>query len=105
MSMRTTFRTMFGKAALATATLGAFLLFAGAPGAKADHGDDGTGRVAYTEWRYHEAVERFGPYSRDAQHWYHERHEAYKRAEHYRHEWREHHGDRDERYRGDWDRR
>jgi heme-degrading monooxygenase HmoA len=105
MKMRTMFQSVFGKAALATAALGGFLLFAGAPGAKANDWDDCNRRISYTEWRYHEAVEHFGPYSRDAQHWYHERQEAYQRAEHLRHEYREHHRDRDDRYRGDWDRR
>jgi hypothetical protein len=103
--MNTLFPTVFGKAALATAALSGFLLFAGAPGAKANDWDDSNRRVAYAEGRYRESVERFGPYNRDAQHWYHERHEAYERAEHYRYEWREHHHDRDDRYRGDWDRR
>lgn len=103
--MNTMFRTVFGKAALATAALGGFLLFAGAPGAKANDWDDCNRRVAYSESRYHEAVEHFGPYSREARFWAHERHEAYERAGHYRHEWREHHRDRDDRYRGDWDRR
>jgi len=93
------FRSMFNKAALATAALAGFLLFAAAPSAKANDWDDCNRRVSYTEWRYHEAVERFGPYSRQARHWAHERHEAYERQEHLRHEWREHHRD------GDWDRR
>ena len=105
MKMHTTFTTMFGKAVLAAVALGGFLFFAGAPGAKANDWDDCNRRVANAEWRYHEAVERHGPYSRDAQHWYHERLEAYQRAEHYRNEWREHHRDRDDRYRADWDRR
>ena len=99
------FRSILSKAALATAALGGFLLFAGAPGAQAYGGNDCNRRVAYTESRYQEAVEHFGPHSRAARYWAHERHEAYERAEHYRHEWREHHHDRDDRYRGDWDRR
>ena len=103
--MNFTFPTVFGKAALATAALGGFLLLAGAPGAKANDLDDCNRRAAYTEWRFHEAVEHFGPYSRDARYWAHERREAYERAGHCRQEWREHHRDRDDRYRGDWDRR
>lgn len=105
--MNTLFRTLFGKLALATATLGGFLLLAGAPAANATDWDDCNRRVAYSEWRYHEAVEHFGPYSREARHWYHERHEAYERAAHLRHEWREHHRDRDgySRNNSDWDRR
>jgi len=94
----------FFKAALATAALGGFLVLAGAPSAKANEWDNSNRRVNYTEWRYHEAVEHFGPYSREARHWAHERHEAYEHLEHVRHEWREHHRDRDD-YRQDWDRR
>jgi len=103
--MNTMFRAVFGKAALATAALGGFLLFAGAPGAKANEWDDCNRRAAYADLRYQEAVEHFGSHSRDARYWANERHEAYERAEHYRHEWREHHSDRDNRYHGDWDRR
>jgi hypothetical protein len=102
--MNSMFRTVLGKATLATAALGGFLLFAGAPGAKANDWDDCNRRIAYTEWRYHEAVEHFGSHSGEARHWYHERHEAYERADHLRHEWREHHRDRDDRHRDDWDR-
>ena len=51
----------------------------------------------YTEYRYHEAVERFGPYSGEARHWAHERHEAYERQEHLRQEYREHDRDYDRR--------
>jgi hypothetical protein len=93
------FRSILGKAALATLALGGVLCFASAPAARANEWDDCNRRVAYTEWHYNEAVEHFGPYSREARHWAHERHEAYERREHLRHEWREHH-----RYR-DWDRR
>ena len=89
---------IFGKAALASVALGGFLLLAGAPAAKANDWDDCNRRVAYTERRYNEAVEHFGPYSSQARHWAHERHEAYERLEHLRHEYREHHRDRDDRY-------
>lgn len=91
------FPSLLGKAALATVALGGFLLFSGAPAAKANDRDDGNRRVAYTEWRYNEAVERFGPYSSSARYWAHERHEALERRAHYNHEWRERHRD--------WDRR
>jgi hypothetical protein len=84
------FRSVLGRATLATAALGGFLLFAGAPGAKAGDWDDCHRPVAYSSWRSHEAIER---------------REARERAAFYRHEWREHHRDRDDRYRGDWDRR
>jgi len=94
----------FRKIALATFALGGFLVFAGAPAARADGWDDCNRRVSYTEGRYHEAVEHFGPYSSQARHWAHERSEAYERLERYRHS---HFRDRDDYryYRGDGDRR
>jgi len=88
------FRSLLGKAVLAAMALGGVLLFAGVAPAKASDSDDCKRRVAYSDWRYHEAVEHFGPYSSAARHWAHERHEALERCEH---QWREH--------RGDWDRR
>lgn len=93
-------KSVFGKALLASATLSGFLLFAGAPGAKGNDLDDCNRRAAYTDYRLHEAVERFGYYSPEAAHWRHERHEAYERLERRRrewreHEWREHHRDYD----------
>ena len=57
------FRFFAAKAMTATALLGGFLLFAGAGPAKANASVDCNRRVAYTDWRYHEAVEHFGPYS------------------------------------------
>ncbi|HET7107043.1 MAG TPA: hypothetical protein VFI38_09550 [Candidatus Acidoferrum sp.] len=89
--------SLFGKTVLATAALG-FFLAAGAPAAKANDWDDCNRRVSYTEWRYREAVERFGPYSRDARHWAHERREAYERREHLRRDYRERHRHRYDRY-------
>jgi hypothetical protein len=97
------FGTFVNKATFAALALGGFLLFAGAPGAKANSWDDGNRRVAYTEWRYNEAVEHFGPYSRQARHWAHERSEACERRVHLREERREIHRDHDGDYRG-WDR-
>jgi len=101
------FPLFFHKAAVATLALGAFLALAGAPAAKADGWDDCNRRVSYTEYRYHEAVEHFGPYSGQARHWAHERHEAYERLERYRRahfrdrdNYRYYHQDRDH----DWDR-
>lgn len=97
MSMQAnTLRTLFSRTILATAALGGFLLFAAAPGAKAEDRDDCNRRVNYTDWRYHEAVEHFGRHSPEARYWSHERHEAREYAEHCRHEWREHHRDRDD---------
>jgi len=88
---------ILGKTALATAALG-FFLAAGAPAAKANDWDDCNRRISHTEYHYREAVERYGPYSRQARHWDHERHEAYECREHLRHEYREHHRDWDDRY-------
>jgi hypothetical protein len=92
--------------ALATASLGGFLLFAGAGSAKANDYDcyRVERRVEETDWRAHEAAEEFGYYSRAAKHWRHENHEARERLEHCRHEYREHYRryrdyDRDDYYR------
>jgi hypothetical protein len=76
-------KSVFGRAALAAAALSGFLLFAGAPGAKANDWDDCNRRGAYTDWRLHESIEHFGYYSPQASHWRHERHEAYERLERY----------------------
>ena len=81
-------KSLFRKAALASAILGGLLLFAGAPNAKANAWDDCNRRAAYTEMRYHQAVDRYGFYSRQARHWAHERDEAVGRCERLRHEWR-----------------
>jgi len=109
-------KALFGKAALATAALSGFLLFAGAPAAKANDWDGCNRRVAYSEWRLHESIEYFGYYSPQARYWRHERHEAYEQLERYsrqerrehdrrEHEWREHHRDYDgHRYYRDRDR-
>ena len=87
---------------LASALLGGLMLFAGATNAKAADWDDHPydRQVRYTEWRAHEAAERFGYDSREARHWRHENHEARERARHFRHEYREHH----ERYDRDYHR-
>jgi hypothetical protein len=82
------FHSILSKTALVALALAGFLLFAGAPAAKANAWDDCNRRVAYTEWRYNEAVEHFGPYSREARHWAHERHEAYERLAHCQRDWR-----------------
>lgn len=87
------FKSPLGKAALATTALG-FFLVAGAPAAKANDWDDCSRRNSYSEMRYRESVERFGPYSSQARHWDHERHEAYERQQHLRHEYRERDRDR-----------
>ena len=88
-------RFFSAKAMTVTAVLGGFLLFAGAGPAKANASADCNRRVAYTDWRYHEAVEHFGPYSSAARHWAHEHHEALERCARYERQWREHRGDGD----------
>ena len=80
--------------ALATAALG-MVLAAGAPAARANDWDDCNRQISYTQWRYNQAVERFGPGSSEARHWAHERQEAYEHLEHLRHKYREHHRDYD----------
>src|SRR6516225_12302984 len=70
---------------LPTATLAAVFLFGGAPGA-AGLDDDCHRRTARAEHKLHEAIEHHGYYSRQADHWRHELHEARERC------WREHKG-------------
>src|SRR5882724_11665693 len=82
-------KLLFGKAALATAALTAFLLLAGAPSAKANDWDSCNRRVAYVEFRLHESIAYFGYYSPQANYWRHERREAFEQLERYRREWRE----------------
>jgi len=96
------FKSLLRKAALASAVLGGFLLFAGAPGAQANAWDDCNHRAAYTDMRYRQAVAHYGFYSRQARHWAQERDEAWGRCERLRHEWREYHHDRDDGYDRDW---
>jgi hypothetical protein len=98
------FRSFFGKTVIASAALGGLLLLAGAPGAKANAWDDCNRRASYTDMRYHEAAERYGPYSGQARHWAHERNEAFERRARLVRE-REHYHDRDDRYYRDYDRR
>jgi hypothetical protein len=72
------------KTVLASLVFAAFLLLSGAPAAKANGWEDCHRRISYTEMRYQQAVERFGPYSSAARHWAEERAEAYARLERYR---------------------
>jgi hypothetical protein len=73
-------RALLGQAALATAALGGFFLFAGAPSAKADNCQH---RIAHAEHELGEAIEDHGYYSRQADHWRHKRHEAYEACTRY----------------------
>ena len=71
---------LFGKAALATAALGGFFFLASAPGAQAAGPDNCQRRIAKTEHELGEAIEDHGYNSRQANHWRHERREAYERC-------------------------
>ena len=84
-------QSWFGKAALACAALGGFLLLGGTPQASAkdftrtahrhlDH------RVAYDQMRYHRAVERCGRFSPEARHGARERRMDIARGERLRRE-------------------
>ena len=84
-------KSLFGQAALATAALGGFFLFANVPSAKAD---SCSRRIAHAEHELGEAIEDHGYDSRQANHWRHERHEAYERCY-----GREYYRDRDGYYR------
>ena len=89
-------QSLFGKAALATAALGGFLLFAGAPQAQAaDHRDSCERRIAKTERKLYDAIEDDGYYSKQANHWRHERQEARERC--YGRDYRYRYYDRDNR--------
>ena len=77
------FKSMFGKAAIATAVLGGALFFAGAPNAQADERDRGRDRdriVRNDDYRVREDVSRRGFYSPRADYSRHERREAFVRG-------------------------
>jgi hypothetical protein len=62
--------SMFGKAALAAATLGGFLFFTGAPAAQAQpYGYRERPIVRYDNYRLHRAIVRDGFYSPQASYW------------------------------------
>ena len=89
------------RAVLTATALCGFVLFSGAPSAKADYYDCQR-RIAKADYKLHEAAERHGWYSRQAEHWRHELREERERC------WRENHRWWDEdghRWRGDrdWD--
>lgn len=93
---------VFGKAALASAALGAMLVFAGAPAARAADRDDCAKRIHKAEYKLNEAIDRHGYYSKQAGHWRHERREAFRRCDRYGYGYRDR--DRDDRYRDRYDR-
>ena len=74
-------KKVFGKAALAGAALSGLLFLPGAPAANAAARDSCERRVAKADHKLHEAIEDHGYYSRQAQHWRHERREAYERCD------------------------
>jgi hypothetical protein len=69
---------IFNRAVLASAALAGLLAFAGAPRAMAD--DDCQRRIAKADYRLHEAIERHGWDSRQADHWRHELREERERC-------------------------
>lgn len=96
-------KSLFGKAALAAAALGGFLFFAAAPNAQAANRDDCQRRIAKTERKLNDAIEDHGYYSKQAEHWRHERREAYERCNGRDYRYRNYDRD-DHRYNRDWDR-
>ncbi len=92
-------KELFRKLLLPAFALAGCLLFAGTPLLRADY-DDCQWRVAKADHKLHEAIEHHGYYSRQADHWRHELHEARERCWNERHRWwdeheRRWHGDRD----------
>ena len=77
-------KSLFGKAALATAALGGLFLFSGAPNAQAADRDDHDRRVARSEYRWNDAYADRDDYHRGfydsrENHWRNERRGAYQR--------------------------
>ena len=104
MQLRHLGKSLFAKAPLVTAVLGGFVLFAGAPSAKADNCQH---RIARAEHELGEAIEDHGYNSRQADRWRHERHEAYEACGYYRDRggyYRDERGNYYYRYDGDRDR-
>ena len=87
-------KSLFGKAALATAALSGLLVFAGAPGAQAADRDDDHRRSAISERHFYDNDR--GYYTRQADNWREERREAF--------EYRYHDYDHRRDYRNTWDR-
>lgn len=97
--MHNRLKNRWAKPALAAALSGGFLLFAGAPGARAD-ARECQERVAKADHRLHEAAGRHGWESRQAEHARHELREARERCWNRDHRWwdedqRRWHTDRD----------
>ena len=77
--------SLIGKAAIATAALAGFLMFAGAPQVRAD--DDCQRRIAKADHKLHEAIEHHGSESKQAEHWRHELHNAREHCWNANHRW------------------
>jgi len=74
-----------GNAAIAAVALAGFLMFAGAPRARAD--DDCQRRIAKADHNLHEAIEHHGYESKQAEHWRHELHNAREHCWNTYHRW------------------
>ncbi len=104
-------KTLFGRVAMAIASLSGFMLLAGATEGKAQGLGDYARRVDTAKYQWHEAIEHHGYNSSQARYWRHKEHEAYQQVALYRrnevrererqereyrkqerreHEWREH---------------
>jgi len=99
-------KSLFGKAALATAALSGLFLFAGAPGAQAADRDDGQRHFVASDHRFSEGDRGYyagrGYDTRRADNWREERREAFERNyRDYRNDWR--HDRDDHRYNRDRD--
>lgn len=92
---------LIARKALPATALAAALLFSSTPRAAA-YDDDCYRRTARAEHKLHEAIEHHGPYSRQADHWRHELHEARERCWRERQQWWDEHGRRWHHDR-DWD--
>src|SRR4029077_11429730 len=100
MKLQTGGKKFFGKAMLAGATLAGLLAFGAVPRASADDYDACQRRVARADHKLHEAAERHGWNSKQADHARHELREARERCWNERHRWwdedgRRWHSDRD----------
>jgi len=82
---------ILSKGLLCLTVVGGLMFFGAVPRATADSEEQCQHRLAHAEHELHEAIERHGPNSRQADHKRHDLHEARERC------WREHHRWWDER--------
>jgi len=93
MQLHTQLKSVLKKTALAAVALGGLLCLGGVASAQAHDRDDyGRPAVRYDNYRVHEAIERHGYYSPQANYWRHERGEAFERHEAFEHGWRDRYG-------------